>query len=256
MVAYGNERLQDRVHQSNYFTPRSPQPLKSTLGFPSYSSASMAKLLGAEGALIGKIVSMNWKEIQEGEEEMQVDSSGAKQMVPVVYLRRDYYFTVQYEMINFSRNRIFASQSFSQSTFDRVKITEQNELRDPDDLFSSWLDNSATQFIRQLVPQRVQETLYLQNNWDFRELFSKAERLVRSKKNQDAYALYFSLWKEHQVEAAGYNASLLLEAESRLFDSIQLIEAVERIYPTRHNKKRLQHLNEMAKEFLVVKSQL
>lgn len=256
MVAYGNSRIRENLYRSNYFSFHPFEPLYTTLGFSSHTNEAMSNLLDVEGVLMGKILSMYWKESIEEDQELIINSNGSKQISFVKYLRRDYYFTVRYEIIHFSQNKIIASRTFSQSTFDRVKYSDQGELRDPDDLFSFWLDNSASQFIKQLVPQRVRETFYLKGEKNHRELFDEAQSLALSGENQLAYEKYYTLWEEHQLEAAGYNASLLLEVQSYFFESIKLMEAVYQKYPTRQNKKRLVHLNRVAQDYLRVKSQL
>jgi len=74
-----------------------------------------------------------------------------------------------------------------------------------------------------LAAYKVRKEKHMIKSINKNPLFTEAERLVSKKKYSEAYAIYIDIYKNSNSAAAAYNASLLLIADKKYKDALNLL---------------------------------
>jgi len=157
--------------------------------------------------------------------------------------KRSVSFTIKYQIVSAATNKILYSDSFyvNDSSFTEKYI---KDLPSSYELVKNDLSRYAKKIADSLIPHEETRYLSLLEVKDHTEM-EKAEELAKNDLIEQSYKKYLEIYKKEKLFEAGYNAAIILEAQTK-FDEAKVL--AEELVSKFNDKKAYKLLKDIKNE--------
>jgi len=159
--------------------------------------------------------------------------------------KRSVSFTMKYQIVNAATNKILHSDTFYVS---ESSLTEKyiSDLPSSYELVKNDLYRQAKDIADSVIPHEETRYLSLLDVEDHSEM-EKAKELAENDLIEQCYKKYYDIYKREKLFEAGYNAAIILEAQTKFEDAKALAEDLVSNFDDKRAYKLLKDIkNEIA----------
>ena len=237
VASYATEQLWSTLSSSGYYNLLSPSQTDAILYAPVNVSRELRRM-GYDAVMIPRIDAMN------------VDESIYTTVNPVTYydpyfggyiddyeyeyhLRRRISITYTVTVVDTATERIVTTKTFSDSTsFTETFDPDWPSFNDSEYYFRRMIRDFQQGVVRLFIPTTAYYSVSLMDNNPALDAAAPAYDAAANGDFQTALSIFTSCWNTYSHAPSGYNAALMIAAQGRYDEAIDILRKVQAISPS------------------------
>jgi len=226
-ASYATNELVDALQETDYFEIIDSTTLRNVRLHSGTDVEKIGRNLGADAILAGDIDYAECRLEDFFEEEKRFDAVKKQEVIHYrPWVRQNCRITISYRVISVDNNVLKVKKRFSKDYEDEVEERQFSTLKEPEDWYREMIDDIIPQIAHQLAPYVISITRTLKKDTTGDAVMERAMALVKAGCLSQARELFLQRWQNTANPAAGYNASVLYEAEGDLDSAAKLLGEV------------------------------